>query len=101
LHIFNGGIEFGAGFASLGTLKPHTTLRLTSVKLTVTNGVERDVSSSGMMMLGTCKPHTSLVLEDCVFETACDSPGMSKITACWALPGGQVGLQDCGWDMHL
>jgi hypothetical protein len=40
-------------------------------------------------MLGSGKPHSSLILEDCVFETAYDSPIMSGRVACEA-SGGQV-----------
>jgi hypothetical protein len=105
VHILNGGIEFGAaGFVPLTTMQPITTLRLTSVKLTVTSGIEEGASTPGSIPTGlllTSEPSSSFILEDCVFETAVDSPVISQLVVCAARFAGQVGPQDCGCDMHL
>jgi hypothetical protein len=104
VHILNGGLEFGAGFVPLTTMQPNITLRLTSMKLTVTPDIEADASKSGSIrsaLLLTSKPHCSFILEGCVFETAVDSPKMSQLLVCAAHLAGQVGLQECDCDMHL
>jgi hypothetical protein len=77
----------------LTTVQPCTTLCLTAVKLTVSSDVEADVSTPGSILLGTSAPHSSLILEDCVFETKYDSTVMSRLVACAAQSGGQVGGQ--------
>jgi hypothetical protein len=87
LHILNGGIEFGAGFVPLTTMQPHTTLRLTSVKLAVTSDVEQGgvVKDLQQFLLGVSHPSSAIVLEKCTFETTFDSPVMFGLPA---LAGG-------------
>jgi hypothetical protein len=100
LHILNGGLEFGAGSHPLIACQPYTTLRLTSVTLTVNDDVVEDLSKADSVIstvAGTSAPHSSLILEDCVFETACQSPVLSRLSVCMALTGGQVGVQDSGY----
>jgi hypothetical protein len=95
VHIFNGRIEFGAGFAPLTTSQPHSTVRLTSVKLTATSDAKEDVSKPGSLqsfLVISTQPQSSFILEDCVFEATFDSPAMYGLTACAASFGGQVGL---------
>jgi hypothetical protein len=73
---------FGAGFLPLYTMQPNTTLRLTSVKLTVTSDIQQGgVGKPGAseVLLGITQPHSSMMLEDCVFETACDSPVLFQL----------------------
>jgi hypothetical protein len=97
LHIYNGGLEFGAGFVPLTTAHPHSILRLTAVKVTVTSDIEEDVSNpdASGLLLGTTQPHSSLILEDCVFETTFESPVMSELVVCSVRLSGQVGTQRC------
>jgi hypothetical protein len=92
VHILNGGLEFGAGFVPLTTMHPHTTYRLTSVKLAVTSDVEKDVADPDgiRILLISSTLESSFILEDCIFETALDTPAMSRLLACTASDGGQV-----------
>jgi hypothetical protein len=103
LHILNGGLVFGAGFLPLTTFQPHTTLCLTSMKLTATDDYEtnKNKPNSQKFVLVTTLPHSSIVLEDCVFETSLDSPLMCGLVVCTASFEGQVGLQDGRCNMHL
>jgi hypothetical protein len=81
-------------------MQPNTVLRLTAVKLTVTSDIEehlKDLSNPDnvrRVSLTNTRPHSSLILEDCVFESAFDSPMLSQLMAFRVSSGVQVGLQE-------
>jgi hypothetical protein len=73
---------------------------MTAVKVTVNSDVEEDISKpdAATVLFPIPYPHSSVILEDCVFETAVDSPVMFDLLLFKGSLGGQVGSQDCGCD---